>query len=104
MKNIFLIGFTIMTTLGISSVMAASSSKVIEADEKMVESCEFLGSITKKAFIGTVKKARKNVMKEAAKEDATHVVFTESDGANAIEFASATGRAYKCGKKVSDSQ
>ena len=73
-----------------------SLAKVVEADERMVESCRFLRTVTEKALIGTVNTARKKVMEKAAKIGATHVVFTESESANAVNFASATGRAYDC--------
>jgi len=92
-----LITAMISALLGVNSMsMAQASKEVKEADEKMVENCEFLGTITEKAFIGTVKKARKMVFKEAKKIGASHVVFTESEGANVVSFASATGRAYRC--------
>jgi len=98
MKRILL---AIVLLLGLSNVAAAAgSSKVVEADEKMVESCKFLETITKKAFIGTVKTARKSVMKKAGKLGATHVVFTGFEGANAVSFASASGRAYDCSNKT----
>lgn len=92
---------TTFMLLSYASALASSSIKVVEADEKMVESCNFLRTVTEKALLGTVNTAQKKVMKKATKLGATHVVFTEFESANAINFASAAARAYDCNKKGS---
>ena len=98
MKRILLAVALLLFSL--ATDLTANSKNVVEADEKMVESCKFLQTITKKPFIGNVKTARKSVMKAAGKLGATHVVFMGFEGANAVTFASATARAYDCTNKT----
>jgi hypothetical protein len=83
---------------GAHLVAKAYRCEVVEADEKMVEGCKFLGTVHQRAAVGTQKTAWKEVMKEATKLGATHVVFIGGEEANMFTFGSATGRAYRCEK------
>ena len=70
---------------------------VVEADEKMVEGCRFLGTVNQNVGIGTAAMAQRYALQKAAKLGATHLVFTEHRGANYFAMAGVTGRAYRCG-------
>lgn len=73
-------------------------ANVMEADEKMVEGCKFLGTVNANVGIGSASMAQQSALKKAAKLGATHLVFTEHRGANYFAMAGVTGRAYKCGE------
>lgn len=98
-----------LATLAASALTSAcattakgAAAAVIEADEKMVENCRFLGSVTGKSLIGGAAQrtgannAKVDAREAAAKLGATHIVFTAIDGGGWYETGEAQGRAYKC--------
>jgi serine protease Do len=91
---------------GANSAMAASPP-VVEADERMVANCQFLGTVRGTNAWGLLGGGRGGAMKVALKKaqerGATNIVWgtveTEPSGA----FV-ATGKAYQCGQVVANSQ
>ena len=77
-------------------------SKVKEADEKMVEGCEFLGTVVGKSGWGGLaarkggKGAMRSAKKQAAKLGATHIVVGAFDVGKGMEMSTSRGRAYYC--------
>jgi len=77
----------------------------IEADEKMVEGCQFLGTVTGQSLWGglmnqlATKEVKDDAKRQAAKLGATHLVFIAIETGGGRPAGSATARAYSCAKK-----
>lgn len=92
-----------MHPLLLIALLAAASAKpyeaVLDADEKAVQSCTYVGDVEGTSGWGGlagsygVKRARIAAKKRAVKLGATHVVWTTVVGGYA---PSASGRAYRC--------
>ena len=76
--------------------------QIREADENMVESCEFLGSVFGKSGWGGLaagsasKGTKRSAMKKAAKLGATHIVFGAFNNASGLQVSNREARAYYC--------
>ena len=76
-----------------------------EADEQMVQGCEFLGTVVGKSgwgglAAGTARKgAMRSAKKRAAELGATHLVVQGFDVGSGVTMEASTieGRAYRCG-------
>lgn len=85
-----------------ASTATGPAASIIEADDRMVESCRFLGSVTGKSLIGGAAQrtgannAKVDARKQAARLGATHIVFTAVDGGGWNDTGEAQARAYKC--------
>ena len=100
MKGIFTAAALMMATLsGCATTLSQPASRVLLADEKMVEDCKFLGPVSGSSGQGNLlasvgmNNARNECIEGASKLGATHVVITSAAGGFA---PSAQGRAYKC--------
>ena len=77
--------------------------QILEADEKMVEDCEFLSTVVGKSGWGGLaagaarKGATRSVKKRAAKLGATHVVILDFENGYGMKVSTLEGRAYRCG-------
>ncbi len=77
-------------------------SQIKDADEAMVEGCEYLGIVVGKsgwgglaagaASKGTIRSAKKR----AAKIGATHIVFGNFDNSSGMKVSTRQARAYRC--------
>ena len=81
---------------------SGSTATVHDADEPMVEGCEFLGNVSGRAFLAPPgsgdrvdRNAKNKARKSAAGLGATHVVWL--GGGSGFGPALAEGRAYRCG-------
>ena len=80
----------------------ATAKQVIEADEKMVETCKFLGSVRGTsgwggAAAGAARKGSRNsAKKKAFKLGATHIVFLDFENSRGLASSSTEARAYRC--------
>lgn len=81
--------------------------KIVEADEKMVENCEFLGTVIGKSGWGGLaagaasRGSMRGAKKRAAKLGATHIVigdFKNARGGFAPTVSTTQARAYACDK------
>jgi hypothetical protein len=92
---------TFPTLMGCSTTLSPKAAILTEADDKMVQNCEFVGTYEGGSGWGNLaqgtgmKNSKNEVFEEAADHGATHVVFNSISGGYA-PFAS--GRAYKCRK------
>ena len=77
-------------------------SEIIEADDKMVENCEFLGTVMGKSGWGGLaagaasKGSLRSAKKRAAKLGATHLVAGGFRGGYQLQASTFQGRAYRC--------
>jgi len=84
---------------GCATSPSRDAAKVKEADERMVASCQFLGSVQGSSGWGGLaastgtQNARNEAQEQAARLGATHVVWAAAAGGFA---PSAAGRAYRC--------
>lgn len=77
---------------------------VQEADENMIKSCQFLGTVTGKSGWGGLaagaasKGTMRSAKKKAAKLGATHVVFGQFNNGSgpALQMSNRQARAYRC--------
>lgn len=75
-------------------------ANVLEADDRMVEGCAYLGDVTASSGWGGLaqglgqSRARSSAFRRAAKKGATHLVWSRQSSGYA--GANASGRAYKC--------
>lgn len=100
------LALALLAALSLTSACATTAkgpaATIIEADERMVENCRFLGSVTGKSLIGGAAQrtgannAKVDARKAAARLGATHIVFTDIDGGGWYDTGEAQGRAYKC--------
>ncbi len=77
-------------------------SQIKDADEAMVEGCEFLGIVVGKSGWGGLaagaanKGTMRSAKKKAAKMGATHIVFGDFDNASGMKVSTRQARAYRC--------
>ncbi len=77
-------------------------SQIKDADERMVEDCEFLGTVLGKSGWGGLaagaasKGAMRSAKKRAAAMGATHIVFGHFDNASGLRVSTRQARAYRC--------
>lgn len=89
----------ILFMAGCSNALTSEGAKVLEADEKMVAQCTFVGSVTGISMAGNtqtqaMERARNSARDQAAKLGATHVVL--GDMTPAHHSYTVSGRAYRC--------
>ena len=97
-----MIRITLLTAFLLASCTSAltqQGANVKEADEKMVEQCTFLGSVTGISMAGNtqtqaMERARNSAKNQVAVLGATHVVLQDMTPARGSYTIS--GRAYKC--------
>jgi hypothetical protein len=107
MKRVFcgIVGILILWTamlllLGCATALTPEAAKIQEADEEMVKSCKFLGSMTGKSSLGIAlpetgeANAKADLLKKAAVKGVTHVIWKE------VWFSGwgwrVNARTYKC--------
>ncbi|MFH0781955.1 MAG: hypothetical protein V2B20_08385, partial [Pseudomonadota bacterium] len=84
---------------GCATTKSAMAINVLEADEKVVTNCKYLGDVTGTSGWGNlaastgVNNAKNEALEKAAKLGATHVVWTQISGGYS-PFVN--GRAYRC--------
>jgi hypothetical protein len=88
--------------VGCTTTLSPRAAMVVEADEEIVQGCEFIGSYEGNSVWGGklvqstgMKNSKNEVVEKAASHGATHIVFYSVAG-GPTPFAS--GRAYKCKK------
>lgn len=90
-----LIGFSCV------SVPPPEAAAIREADQKIVESCTFLGDVAGSSMMSNMaaergrQNAKTGALKQAAKLGATHVVWT-SITSGMDQGSQANGKAYRC--------
>lgn len=102
MKRVFQIVVAVLAFGSIACLSqnaAIPQSNVIEADEKMVADCQFLGNVQGVAMWANgpqheVKRAVGSAKQEAEKLGATHIILGEPQVAG--RSRQVPGRAYKC--------
>lgn len=82
-----------------TNALTPAGSTVVEADEKMVAQCTFVGSVSGISMIGNTKaqgmeRARNSAKNNAAELGATHVVL--GDMLPASGSYNISGKAYRC--------
>lgn len=95
------LAFALAITECLSQNAGIPQSNVIEADEKMVADCKFLGNVQGVAMWANgpqheVKRAVGSAKQEAEKLGATHIVLGEPQVAG--RSRQIPGRAYRCGE------
>lgn len=84
-----------------ATTLSPTASRVIQADEKMIADCKFLGQVEGSSGFGNIAatagmtNARNQATERAAAMGATHILFTNVSGGYS---PSAQGRAYRCEK------
>lgn len=88
---------------GCVSKPTAEATKIIEADEKMVSQCKFLGNVDGSSTFGGIladdlhQSAKSEALEKAVQLNATHIVWT-SVQKGFDSGASLLGKAYSCTK------
>ena len=88
-----------LSTLGCSTTLSPEGFRVVEADEKMVSECDFVGSVEGGSGIGGMSQetgmqnAKNQAIEAAADRGATHIVIDNITGGYAPYV---NGRAYRC--------
>jgi hypothetical protein len=105
MKGLVLISIAVLA-MALSGCLSQNAgipqTNVVEADEKMVADCQFLGNVQGVAMWANgpqheVKRAIGDAKKEAEKLGATHIILGEPQVAGRSRQIS--GRAYRCQDK-----
>jgi hypothetical protein len=95
----FIIGFFCISLAGCATTLSSAGSGVIQADEKMVAACKFLGQVEGSSGFGNIASsvgmanARNEATEKAARLGATHILFVNVSGGYS---PNAQGRAYDC--------
>lgn len=85
--------------MGCATTKSAMAAKVLQADERMVSNCKYLGDVTGTSGWGNlaastgINNAKNEALEQAARLGATHVVWTQVFGGY-CSFVN--GRAYRC--------
>lgn len=85
-------------------------SQIKDADEAMVEDCEYLGIVVGKSGWGGLaagaasKGTMRSAKKKAAKMGATHIVFGNFDNASGMKASTRQARAYRCPEPTGGSE
>ena len=96
--------FVLILAAGCTSTLSAQGAAIVEADAKMIATCNFLGTVIgSSGYSGLAQSvgilnAKHDVIEKSAEMGATHVVFQNVQGGFS---PSATGRAYKCNNEQS---
>ena len=99
MKTRMVMVLAVLCAAGCATTPSNKAAQVIEADEKMVAECDFLGSVEGwdgwggLGAKGAMKRAKNEAREKASDMGATHVVFTSVYGGYG---GSAAARAYRC--------
>ena len=76
--------------------------RIKDADEAMIDGCEYLGIVVGKSGWGGLaagaanKGTMRSAKKKAAKMGATHIVFGNFDNASGMKVSTRQARAYRC--------
>lgn len=79
-----------------------SAKTIVEADERMVENCEFLGTVVGKSGWGGLasgaasRGSMKSAKKKAARLGATHIVVGHFENSAGLKSSTTQTRAYAC--------
>ncbi|MBC7743238.1 MAG: hypothetical protein H7061_13655 [Bdellovibrionaceae bacterium] len=93
----------LLFSIGCVSQPTARAKQIIEADEKMVSNCKFLGNVDGSSTFGGIladdlhQSAKSEALEKAVQLNATHVVWT-SVQKGFDSGASLLGNAYSCSK------
>lgn len=88
--------------IGCARAPSPQTTAVRDADQKMVERCEFVGEIMGNSPLGVMfgsmstANAREIAVEEAASRGATHMVWASITSPNVGSGAVASGKAYRC--------
>lgn len=88
-----------LSTTGCSTTLSPEGFRVVEADERMVSRCTFVGSVEGGSGVGGMSQstgmqnAKNQAIEAAADRGATHVVIDNVTGGYAPYV---NGRAYRC--------
>lgn len=91
-----------LAIVGCASTPTPKAASIVEADERMVVECKFLGSVFGDTAYGgfandlAANNAKVDLLEKAAKLGATHVVITSLHGGSLSSQGKAEGRAYLC--------
>jgi len=98
-KSIILIGAISILTTGCATSLSPRASAIMDADDKMIVNCKFIGSVSGTSGFGNlaastgINNAKNEAKEQAEKINATHVVWLSTAGG----FSPAvSGNAYKC--------
>jgi hypothetical protein len=86
---------------GCATTLSPAGSGVIQADEKMIADCRFLGQVEGSSGFGNIAastgmaNARNEATEKAARIGATHILFVDVSGGYS---PNAQARAYDCRK------
>lgn len=93
------IGICVLALAGCTTTLSQAGSGVVQADEKMVAACQFLGTVEGSSGFGNIaastgmQNAKNQATEKAASMGATHIVITSVTGGYS---PAAQGRAYRC--------
>jgi len=99
-RPLALLAATVLLLSNCTTTLSTKARTVVEADEKAVEGCAYVGIFngtsgwggTAATDLGATN-AKNAVFERAAKKGATHVVFVSLTGGM---FTKAAGKAYRC--------
>ncbi len=89
----------LLSFVGCATTKSEMAAKVLQADERMITNCKYLGDVTGTSGWGNlaastgVNNAKNEALEQAASLGATHVVWTQVS-AGYVSFVN--GRAYRC--------
>ena len=93
--------FVILVQFGCSTTPTGWAAKILEADDRGVENCKFVGNVEGSLAYGGLfaqetglKRAKIEGLEKAADLGATHLVWLNAE--KGFTGADANGRAYRC--------
>jgi hypothetical protein len=88
-----------LSALACATSRSASAAKIADADERMIESCRFLGEVDGQSplpGVSGVASAKNMAANAAAELGATHIVWHSTSPGSGDSNSYAGGRAYRC--------
>ena len=93
--------FALTTIGGCSTAPSTEASRIVTADEKGIEGCQFMGNVEGSSSYGGLAmqevgltRAKNEALDKVADLGGTHIVW--QNNAKGFWGASASGKAYKC--------
>jgi len=94
-----------LSFFALSACASSPQTEVKDADERMVQQCQFLGHVSGGSMLGGAmqrrarERAQNEAIREAAKLGATHIVWRNVHSTSS-QGATADGDAYRCPKSL----
>ncbi len=95
----FICVLNVVSFIGCATVLSSKAAAVLDADQKIVESCKFVGSVTGTSGWGDlveavgIRNAKNEAREKATRLNATHIVWTNVEGGHNPQV---TANAYRC--------